>query len=426
MNGFRNAKFVVLAIALLIVAGVYFALQSDIGQAFLGRWSFVRSVEEDHGTYYRLKVKLTYKGEPQDFDIVVGCNVREVFYKDNSRTYEVGLVPTVFGRRMSDGKALVIRPPSGCEGQTTANGRVPQDLLPVVVVYDDPDTLSFGVAYLSEDAYESPLSVLKFGGATIEKATRAEFDEFRRMQTNVVKRALFYSTQNDEQALKQFNLARVPGTWAASCEAYERFLLPDDLRALLRQWWPETRPRFWVADNLDNEREFTNAIRDNNFIRTDHVGDTPHAFRRFIAPVDSRADRGMLTRAGAVRGGWLPPSFYPAANDYRIDKWPTDKNDWPNYVRTRESFAEADLDFRDGQTRGFGYCFVGNATSADPASQQIEARKKIVARVDGQPVSGGRDRVPNGPGFRPPWIFERDEYAFLFIRIYLGSTRGDV
>ena len=48
------------------------ALRSEVGQALLGHWSFVRSIADDRGTYYRLKVKLTYKGEPQDFDIVFG------------------------------------------------------------------------------------------------------------------------------------------------------------------------------------------------------------------------------------------------------------------------------------------------------------------------------------------------------------------
>ena len=73
------------------------ALRSEVGQALLGHWSFVRSIADDQGTYYRLKVKLTYKGEPQDFDIVVGCNVRRITYKDGSGTYEAGLIPSVFG-----------------------------------------------------------------------------------------------------------------------------------------------------------------------------------------------------------------------------------------------------------------------------------------------------------------------------------------
>jgi hypothetical protein len=85
------------------VIGCGFLLQSDRVQLLLGRWSFTKSIVRDTGTYYRLKVKLTYWGTPQDFDIVVGCNVRQINYKDGSNTYEVGLVPTVFGRRMYDG-----------------------------------------------------------------------------------------------------------------------------------------------------------------------------------------------------------------------------------------------------------------------------------------------------------------------------------
>ena len=68
----------------------------------------------DHGTYFRLKVDVTYNGEPQHFDIVVGCNVLDIGYKDGSSTHEVGLVPTVYGRRMGDGKGLVVRPPDAC------------------------------------------------------------------------------------------------------------------------------------------------------------------------------------------------------------------------------------------------------------------------------------------------------------------------
>ena len=45
-----------------------------------------KSITNDDCTYYRLKVKLTYKGEPQDFDIVVGCNVRQVNYKEGGST----------------------------------------------------------------------------------------------------------------------------------------------------------------------------------------------------------------------------------------------------------------------------------------------------------------------------------------------------
>jgi hypothetical protein len=420
------------AVAVVVIGGGYFALRSDLGQALLGHWSFVRSIEEDHGTYYRLKVKLTYKGEPQDFDIVVGCNVRVVTYKDSSTTYEVGLVPTVFGRRMSDGKALVVRPPSACRGETTANGGVQPDLLPVVVVYDNPDTLSFGIAYLSEDAYESPLSALKFGRATIEEATRAEFDEFRRAQTNVVKRELYYSTQNNDRALKQFNLPRVAGTWAYSCEGYKRYRIPQEVRSLVQQHWPKERPDYWVTDTYDEERELDQAILpvdythpEKHLIQSDREGDVPRSTLAFAYPGDGAADLGVPTRAGgglvsSVRGNRFPAAYYPTSNDFRLNQRPADHKDWANYINAHGKLAEMSIDFRGGLTKGFAYCYV-RAVPGDNEFLKSVGAERTLARVDGKDVFTKRANLS-----APFWIFERDEYRFDFFRVYLDSTRGDV
>ena len=98
---------------LVVLAGLWATL-TESGRVFTGRWSFTEKAEIDRGTYFRLKVDFAYKGEPQHFDIVVGCNVLNIRYKDGSGTYEAGLVPTVYGRRMSDGKAVVVRPPDAC------------------------------------------------------------------------------------------------------------------------------------------------------------------------------------------------------------------------------------------------------------------------------------------------------------------------
>src|SRR5215203_5316953 len=71
-----------------------------IAQAAKPPWSFTKSVERDRGVHYRLKVKLTYKGEPEDFDIVVGCNLLQINYKDNSRTvkdFDCANSPLCFG-----------------------------------------------------------------------------------------------------------------------------------------------------------------------------------------------------------------------------------------------------------------------------------------------------------------------------------------
>lgn len=135
-------------VAVLLIISVPLAIRAfgEQGRLLLGRWSFTKSVDvksagDERATYYRLKVNLAYKGEPLDFDIVVGCNVRITIYKDNDRTTEVGVAPMAFGLRMKDGHGVVVRPPEACDGQTTENGKVPKALLPLIVTYENADEL---------------------------------------------------------------------------------------------------------------------------------------------------------------------------------------------------------------------------------------------------------------------------------------------
>src|SRR4051812_49813300 len=99
----KAKRFATFAIVALLLGATALVIRPGISQAPSASASFTKSVEVDRGTYFRLKVKLTYRGEPQDFDIVVGCNVRQTNYRDSSRSLEIGLLPSVFGRRMRDG-----------------------------------------------------------------------------------------------------------------------------------------------------------------------------------------------------------------------------------------------------------------------------------------------------------------------------------
>ena len=396
---------------LAAVVGIGFlALRSEVGQTLFGGWSFVKSIARDQGTYYRLKVKLTYKGEPQDFNIVVGCNVRRITYKDGSGTYEAGLIPTVFGRRMSDGKGLVVRPPNACKGQTTANGSVEPDLLPIVVVYDDADTLDFGVAYLSEDAYDSPVSVLKFGGATIESARRSDFDGFRRTQPNLVKRESYWSALAGSEVLKRMNIAQVTKPWAHECEGYSRYQIPKDLRPLVQQHWPDDKPHYWISDTYDTERDLARAMSNSTLLQTDRPSDAARKPGSFGPVSQHEADFAMPTRTGGGFvdrgiGRFFPQAYFPAASDLRLE-----------YSSPDGSFAQTDLDIQGGRARGFAYCFVRTFPSNTDTTGRL-----LLARVDGEEVTHGHQSL--GP---PGWIFERDEYALVFFRINLESTRGDV
>ena len=99
---------------------------ADRERPLSGHSSFTQKAEIDRGTCWLEKVDFAYKGEPEHFNIVISCNVLNIRYKDSSGACKPPLVPTVYGQRMSDGKAVVVRPPDACSGDMTANGRVPE------------------------------------------------------------------------------------------------------------------------------------------------------------------------------------------------------------------------------------------------------------------------------------------------------------
>jgi hypothetical protein len=354
----RQPVALLLAAAVVLIVG-YLTLYTEIGRAFTGRWSFTRSVELDRGTYYRLKVKVTYKGEPQDFNIVVGCNVKQTNYKDGSRTVESGLVPEVFARRLSDGKALAVNPPQACNGETTADGRVPQDLLPLLIVYDNADNLAFGTAYFSEDAYENPLAVLKFGGATIERATRAEFDEFRRTQPNALTEKIHRRYLPGEMSKTD---ARDTPYWASQCYGFARYQLPDDIRAVARKYWASEHPRFWETPSFDALKEISGALTTSKALRSDGADGAVHTPMEFAYATEPfYIKNGLATRAGRGRvaslpGNAFPPAVYPDIKGWGELPWPADPFKAAERILRGNARVENSLDFRGGATRGFAYC----------------------------------------------------------------------
>ena len=64
-------------------------------------------------------------------------------------------------------------------GETTENRRVPEDFLPGIIWFEKAGDRRFGIAHVSEDAFENPKGKLKFHGATVQRATRAEWEKFR-------------------------------------------------------------------------------------------------------------------------------------------------------------------------------------------------------------------------------------------------------
>ncbi len=149
---------------------------------------------EERGSYYfRLKAKYSHAGQPVDFDIVVGCGIRVDRYRGGDSGFLASRYPRFFVQRTHDNHAVMQIVPIACRGDTTESGIVPADFLPGVIWFDTPGDYRFGIAYVSEDAFESPNGQLKFHGASIEKATRTEWEEFeKRAADNEGMRSRYY------------------------------------------------------------------------------------------------------------------------------------------------------------------------------------------------------------------------------------------
>lgn len=416
---------VLLGLALVVAA--ISVWDSEWARLRTGRWSFTQSASTDTGTYFRLQVRVAYKDEPVDFDIVVGCDVKRTGYKDGSSSVEVGMVPAVFGKRMPDNKGLVVGVPDACGARYIKEGWIPDDLLPVMVVYDDADTLAFGTAYLSEDAYESPLSVLRFERATISAATREEFGAFRKEQTNLVGRNAYHSASMGVELLRPRGLdVAVP--FGGICHAYQRFRIPEKLREQVRQARPAERPRYWWPGS----KQWFDAREP---VQPDIGG--PSQQLNYMRPGGSYSGRGIVRRNG---GGVIQPpgsrrpaviaSYYPLISDIRADKWPLKMDEWPDFINKNSPFIGEEIVFQNGDTRGFAYCY--RMQTGDPGVLSAEQRSQMqrlrvgsesVRQVDGFQIAG----APATLGSDMYIFFEGDEFFLRRVDFGIGSaTRGDV
>jgi hypothetical protein len=415
---------VVGTLAVLVAA---WATLTERGQMQFGLWSFTKGRHVDQGTYYRLKFDLTYRGEPQHFDVVVGCHVVGIDYKDGSNTREVGLVPTVYGRRMSDGRGLVVRVPDACKGETTANGRVPTDFMPIMIVYDDANTLGFGTAYISDEAYDSPRSLMKFGTASVEQATRADFDEFRsKSEPNLVTRNQCHSAQ-PRDIVEAMGLKKVYPAFGRLCRSYSRALVPEALRDRVRKYWPSSQPTFWtIADGASITALRESLLRD-DLLRDD--GGALNGIGPWLGP--TWPDLGAVHRDGAGVIGHQKstivraPSIYPVASDISAAQWPTDPAQWPDFVSGLSKVKILDVEVANTSYRGFAFCYQTPDFSLTPDVFKSLKEKPGVISVDGTPVSDSAQNWSFDAENTTP-LLERDQYLYDYQMFFLESTRGDV
>lgn len=217
-------------------------------------------VRVDNGYYFRMHVALSHKGDPIDLTVVVGCSTRYTSHPGDSPSVETMGALRYYAMATTGGHAVAtiaagpdILSESLCLGATTSNGQVPKNWLPMVIWFDRADDLSSGIGYMTQDAYENPSSQLEFHGATVERATKQDYDEFvakgpPNLFPNFAAGSMGFSLPPLPQDLTAL-VAEPSRAWLyegrGTCRGAIRLPLTESQRQIIRPLWPQDHPKFW-------------------------------------------------------------------------------------------------------------------------------------------------------------------------------------
>lgn len=355
--------------------------------------------------YFRLIVDLEFKKTPVSIDVVVACEQHRTMSRAYGGTDEtLGMSAYVYAVRLPGDHAIKVRTigapgaPNPCAGDTSANGRVPKDWLPLVVWYDRADDLSHGLGYADQDAYANPIAKISFRGARVETATARDFERFMQSgQKNLVPSYLsgiFWGKDHpvltEGKAVPVEYLARPERAWIFAshpvCRGVRRVRLSKAQRERIRAIWPKERPDRWQPP-AEGEYSLLRWI----------LQDTPQRDQ----PETYDPDRRSLDLTS-------DDTVFPVVSNESLQGLERDPS-------RAEAYAHEALVDEAASLRGFVFCdsdapteLVQALLKRPPERFGSEGRRKcrlgkMEVRVR---ISGCSDAS---------WIvFERDEYAFFF------------
>jgi hypothetical protein len=376
--------------------------------------------------FFRFKAKYIVKatGEVVQFDLVRPC--RALYGVDILSGESVGLGPgkydpnsyffnnESFPKITSDHHAIMVRVPLACDGQTTADGSVPDDLLPFATWFDDADNFAYGWMYATEDAYKSPLATISFEGASIERANRDDFiawqkhagDHFKPSKIVASPLGLTYQERVDKH---------IP----IHCRGVRRIPFAPEVREMARAVWPTDHPRYWspppaYSQSTGSQPQSKETMAANTFISATRGQDRPNH------PIDG-VDPGVFSW-GADLGERLfgvptrksgdyflksarPPVFYPQTDMPTAKPYKT-----PSYFAARDLFLQIDP---NPELYGFLACY-DFGSYADPVFKALFGdyrNHRVFWRIGDDTVAG------QPPTFSPfsdtsGSFIERDEFIF--------------
>lgn len=203
----------------------------------------------DRSTYYRVQASYLYLGERVDFDIQVGCNVYVSVGLDRDRSMMTGLAPMAYGLPMKDGGGLVIVPPKACGGETSENGKIPPNYIPYPITFEDYTKPFEGLGYQSTEAFDSPISKLKFIEAKVTTSTKEAFEAWRVTEAskNIIKPHMLTFKLGDPFNTKGDYNWRPGGYFPDTCFRVNRAEIPKEARPYVTSDWPSSKPKYWSS-----------------------------------------------------------------------------------------------------------------------------------------------------------------------------------
>jgi hypothetical protein len=374
---------------------------------------------KDNGYFYRFRAGFEVKatGERLDFDYVVACNIRLTRWRDGGLSNDTSHSPRAMYKATRDGQVVMLRTLEACHGLTSEYEDIPPDVLPLAIWFDDVADLSAGLGYVSEDAYDNPLGKMKFHGARVDRATRADWEAWR------AKSAEEYVQRGVLPGPWGYDFPNPPdpaiGPHVVQCDGYKRLKLPENMRPELRALWPDNRPRFWTLPKTDERKLIGGVIDDPNQPLPPGVG---RWSRRFGSIFESRSE-GLPIRSGRIVANSLnadgsrrrhiaeswPAEIYPFVWQPLTSIMPVAKA-----ATAPGSNFVLKLEYREGALNGFAAC--------QNASKALEYNYKNqngfpppvhhVFEIDDLVVKPLVGKLPVLE--RPSYVAERDEAVFLY------------
>jgi hypothetical protein len=397
---------------IITIAGALVALLVVAINRSTGGW-WVTQKADAPGRFLRVTANYVYLGTPIKLDFVLTCGGTLTTYRDGDRSVDVWGGPELYGVRLPDGKALVLSTTGYCsarEAYLFAPG-----FLPVVVIFDDPQRLTQGWAYMSEAAYERPNSPLKFTEATVSLLPKVEAALLYKNQTTNIVNAFGnagpFALPPDVQTPPEVEL-RV----GRQCVGWVRLPIAESKRHRVRELWPSSRPKYWLADipNADFWKLAAEVRHGDGFAYAWSLGSGPGLPRRNVRDAYERlfAPRfpGIVT--------YVAPQFRAPEHQklrYAVEVALQSNFEglyycggpWPSRAQ-KDLFEPSSPDYFNG------------GPSIQPASFTINGKTPKNWPPLNQVTGQFMDHVPNGTIF-----FENDEYYIKKHEIYIANEIRD-